>query len=142
MSILDDANPWRPMLQRQLLAVLEQSLVTVSGSIVVMRCLVVVLYVVAVVMQLGGAAFVIHDIVRSTATMCRFRAGWKRLDETPGMDWPEFKQQALAELATADTLSGWRRWGPVVVLLLGVIVSFVANVMALYIPVTPTWTPV
>ena len=96
-----------------------------------MRCLVVVLYCVALLMQLGGAGFVIHDVIQSTAAMRKFIAEWKRLTETPGLDWPHFKEPVLAELVTVQNVNAWRRWIPVGSLVAGVILVFLASVLAL-----------
>lgn len=88
------------------------------------------LYGVALVMQLAGASFVIADVRRNAAAMRKFFLTSKIIDTTPGMDWPERRQDALAELARAQEVCAWRRWSPVVVLLCGVVVGFVGNWLA------------
>jgi hypothetical protein len=100
-----------------------------------MRAIVLAVYMVALLMQLGGAVFVIHDVVRNTASMREFMAEWNRLSTTPGLDWPEFKQQALADHATrtAELGTAWRRWAPVSFLLAGVVLGFLGNAIALFI---------
>jgi hypothetical protein len=100
-----------------------------------MTGIVLAVYVVALLMQLGGAGFVIHDVFRSTASMRAFVTEWDKLSTTPALDWPEFKQQALADHATraAEIGNAWRRWTPVGFLLAGVVLGFLGNVLALYI---------
>ena len=101
-----------------------------------MRSLVSVVYVLALVMQLGGAGFVIVDVVRNTTAMRKFIATWQEIDGTP-RDWPEIRQKALADLATARNINPWLRWTPVGFLIAGVILGFVGNELSLHVPAAP-----
>jgi hypothetical protein len=99
-------------------------------SVTTVRSDVQSLYALALLMQLVGAFFVITDVRRSAAAMRQFVAANQFIDSTPGMDWPEQRQKALADLAEAQKVSAWRRWVPVGVLILGVVLGFVGNWLA------------
>jgi len=93
-------------------------------------------YVVALLMQIMGVYYVIHDAVKSRANVNVFSETWEQLDwpHNPN-DWPHFKEPAIAQWIKSEySLSDLRRFAPIVVLLLGVILGFLGNALALYIP--------
>jgi hypothetical protein len=106
-------------------------LFAVSGRMAAVRCLVVVLYVVALGMQLGGAGFVIHDVYRSIRNMRTFKEDW---DEGKRIGWPEPIEGALGNwvIRQNEVRNVWR-WVAVVLLLGGVLLGFAGNVLSLQV---------
>lgn len=100
-----------------------------------MRFAVSMLYVAALVMQVAGVYFVIHDAAKSRANVRLFTETWDQLDGPHNpRNWPENKQAAIAKWVRSEyAMSDFRRFAPVGVLLLGVLVGFVGNIMALHI---------
>jgi hypothetical protein len=100
------------------------------------RGVVLAVYVVALLMQLGGVYFVIHDAIKSRANVrATFAEEWEKLSgpHDPN-DWPHIKEPVLANWITSENASGdLRRFAPIVVLLLGVVLGFVSNTIALFI---------
>ena len=121
-----------------------------------------VLYTVGFLLQLLGAAGVIQDVVTSVRNMHGFKADLLAADEkahehrdvmeksandfirqsTPAQRetylWqlgPAAKMQrdAVVRYVTAQNdISSWRRWGAVGLLVLGVVIAFGGNLVALY----------
>ena len=111
-----------------------------SGNIAAVTWIVVVLYVAALGMQLGGVYFVVRDALRSRAHVREFMEKWAKLEgpHNPN-NWPHFKEPVLADWITAENaISDRRRWAPVVVLLLGFGLGFAGNILALYVPANPS----
>ena len=98
------------------------------------------LYVLALVLQIGGVYFVIHDAVKSKANARVFSEKWDELDGPRNpKNWPEPKQTALANwVKSENAVTDLRRFAPVVVLLLGLSIGFVGNALSLYIPAAPS----
>jgi hypothetical protein len=96
---------------------------------------VLILYVVALLMQLGGALGIISDVRRSVANFRQFMNDW---EQAMKIGWPEPAQEALAKYAQAqNSISRVRRWAPVVVLLVGVLAAFLGNALSLTLSSVP-----
>ena len=94
------------------------------------------IYIVALLMELGGVFFVVKDVIRATVNLRQLAKDWGALDgpHNPN-NWPEFKTAAIVKWATADRdMGSLRRWTPVAVLIGGVFLGFIGNAVSLYLP--------
>lgn len=100
-----------------------------------MRTVVLGLYVVAMLTQVTGAFFVIRDAITNRNNVQSFTEKYEKLagSNNPN-NWPHFIEPVLAEwIKKENTQSNLRRFTPIAVLLLGVVLGFAGNAMALFV---------